>query len=312
VTRERDPKVRLLRWYPPAWRERYGEEFVALLDDDLAGREPSVAFRLRVAASGVHQRARGAGLVGAATTTGERQRAGSLVVLVAWSFAVLAGATFAKASEHFSRALRPHDRLLPQVSYDLEVALAGVGALLVVVGALSALPAFARFVRGGGWPLVKRRVVVAGSLTLATLVGVGGLAAWAHLLGVVQRNGGDLLYTAAFLMWALLVASSLASWTIVAVACARRVTLSTRVLRLESRLAVALSVVMIGLVITSVVWWMAMSARAPWYFQWSPLGSNYYAFNAELAVAVGLMSAAAVVSLFGVYRVVTARRARAA
>jgi len=36
-----DPRVaRLLRWYPPAWRERYADEFVAMVEDTLDGRRP--------------------------------------------------------------------------------------------------------------------------------------------------------------------------------------------------------------------------------------------------------------------------------
>ena len=307
MTRDRDPKVRLLRWYPTAWRERYGEEFVALMDDDLAGRDPGAIYRLRVATSGVLQRARGAGLVGTATSTAERKRAGFLLVLVAWSAAVFAGASFAKASEHFSNALHPNARLLPQVSYDLVVALGAAGTLLVVIGAAVTLPSFASFLREGGWSFLRRRVIVAGSLSIVTLFGVLTLAHWSHHLGVVARNGGDLLYTSAFLGWCLLAASTLAGWTLVAVSCARRVTISPKVLRFESRLAVVLAGVMLALVVTSVVWWNAMSARAPWYFQWSPFGSNYYAFNFELAVAVSLMSLAALVALCGAYRVMTAR-----
>ena len=33
-----DPTPRkLLRWYPRAWRERYGEEFLAMIEDSLDG-----------------------------------------------------------------------------------------------------------------------------------------------------------------------------------------------------------------------------------------------------------------------------------
>jgi len=278
-----------------------------MMDDDLAGRDPGAFYRLRVAASGVHQRARGAGLVGAATSTAERKRAGSLLVLVAWSAAVLAGASFAKASEHFSNALQPNTRLLPQVSYHLVVAFGAAGTLLVVIGAAVALPSFTRFLREGGWSAIRRRVIIAASLSIITLLGLVLLSVWSHRLGVVARNGGDLLYTAAFTGWCLLAASTLAGWTVLAVACARRVTISPKVLRLESRLAIVLAGVMVALVVTSVLWWNAMSARAPWYFQWSPFGSNYYAFNFELAVAVSLMSLAALVSLCGAYRVMTTK-----
>jgi hypothetical protein len=39
MTGPADPRLaRLLRWYPRAWRERYGEEFLALVEDTLGGR----------------------------------------------------------------------------------------------------------------------------------------------------------------------------------------------------------------------------------------------------------------------------------
>lgn len=34
-----DPRVaRLLRWYPPTWRERYADEFLAMVEDTLDWR----------------------------------------------------------------------------------------------------------------------------------------------------------------------------------------------------------------------------------------------------------------------------------
>jgi hypothetical protein len=32
--------AKLLRWYPRGWRERYGEEFLAMIEDSLGGRRP--------------------------------------------------------------------------------------------------------------------------------------------------------------------------------------------------------------------------------------------------------------------------------
>ncbi len=40
---------KLLRWYPRAWRERYGEEFLAMVEDSLAGGRPTWRLRLGVA-----------------------------------------------------------------------------------------------------------------------------------------------------------------------------------------------------------------------------------------------------------------------
>ena len=45
-----DPDAaKLLRWYPRAWRERYGEEFLAMVEDSLDGRRPTWRLRLGVA-----------------------------------------------------------------------------------------------------------------------------------------------------------------------------------------------------------------------------------------------------------------------
>jgi hypothetical protein len=39
--RSQDPAVvSLLRWYPRAWRQRYGDEFLALVEDGLDGQRP--------------------------------------------------------------------------------------------------------------------------------------------------------------------------------------------------------------------------------------------------------------------------------
>ena len=50
---------KLLRWYPRAWREQYGEEFLAMVEDTLDGRRPTLAIRMDVAWSGLRERARG-------------------------------------------------------------------------------------------------------------------------------------------------------------------------------------------------------------------------------------------------------------
>jgi hypothetical protein len=47
---------RLLRWYPRAWRERYGEEFLAVVEDTLDGRRPGWRLRLAVAWAGLRER----------------------------------------------------------------------------------------------------------------------------------------------------------------------------------------------------------------------------------------------------------------
>ena len=54
----------LLRWYPRAWRDRYGEEFAELLISDIAERPRSAARTLDVARGGIVARLAGTGLCG--------------------------------------------------------------------------------------------------------------------------------------------------------------------------------------------------------------------------------------------------------
>jgi hypothetical protein len=71
---------RLLRCYPRAWRERYGEEFTALLLDEFAERPRSPRRTADVVTSGLLARAEHAGLTGEGLTPERRLRAGLAVM----------------------------------------------------------------------------------------------------------------------------------------------------------------------------------------------------------------------------------------
>jgi hypothetical protein len=58
--------ARLLRWYPRAWRERYGAEFTELLICDITERPRSAGRAIDVARSGLVARLTAAGLAGCA------------------------------------------------------------------------------------------------------------------------------------------------------------------------------------------------------------------------------------------------------
>jgi hypothetical protein len=52
-----DPRLgRLLRWYPRAWRDRYGKEFLAMVEDTLDGGRPGWRLRLGVIRAGLRER----------------------------------------------------------------------------------------------------------------------------------------------------------------------------------------------------------------------------------------------------------------
>jgi hypothetical protein len=79
----------LLRWYPRAWRERYGEEFAELLMEDRAERPHSAGRTVNVMASGLLARLAGAGLAGGALE-GPAQARASLSALICSVAAFLA------------------------------------------------------------------------------------------------------------------------------------------------------------------------------------------------------------------------------
>jgi len=302
VTRPAGDLDRLLRWYPSAWRERYGAELTALLEDELDGAAPGVGLRLSLAWSGIRQRSRSAGLTGDGGDAALRVRTGALVVLVAWALVVAGGAAFAKVAEHFTRVQPPGAQTLPRGAFDGVVGLAVAGAVLVAVGALLALPASVRFLRSGGWPAVRRRVAWAAGAAAVLAVATLGLAQWAHHLDVHQRNGGDAVYSAAFVAWGLLAASTLGLLTAAGVAIARRIELGRAVLRVEAALAVVVGAVTVGITVAVGLWWAGMARGAPWFLTGGRPGSHPTPVTLPLAVVAMCLVAAGGLAIVGLVR----------
>ncbi len=298
---------RLLRWYPRAWRERYGEEFLALLEDELAGAAPGPSFRLRVALSGLRERGHASGVVGAATAEA-RRRAGALLVLVAWAGMVVGGVGLAKTAEHFANAVPVASRTGVQLAYDVAVLAGAAGTFLVGLGALVVAPSFVRFVRRGGWPRIVpalRRAFVASA---ASAVATAGLAEWAHHLSTAQRNGGDTLYGVAFLVVAVLAVLAIALWTTSAVTTVAAMDLSPRLVRVEARLAGAVGAAAALLTASALVWWIEVGRVAPWFFQGVARGVPASPWSAPMVLSTSVLAASLAVALWGVSRIASARR----
>ena len=292
-----------LRWYPRSWRDRYGEELTALLDEEFGANLPR-KIRLSLVTGGLQQRARHSGLVGDSVPAADRIRAGALAVLAAWMAFVIAGASFAKFSEQFDEAL-PHRsgaHRVPDLAFTVLQTTAGVAALLVGAGALLALPAFVRFLREGGWASVRGHFVRA--LISTALVGAVflTLSGWAHHLTTQQRNNGLHWYGVLFLLWAALVVVTVTLWTVAAVATARRVGLSGAILAAEAVLAAALTAAMVVMVGATAVWWAAMARDAPGFLSTSPGGAPGSPWDLWLVVTVVLMLLALGAAVAGVAR----------
>ena len=277
---------RLLRWYPPAWRDRYGDEFAALLDDTIGEGTPSMRLRFDVMRSGTAVRLREAGLAGDDAPPAEAMRGGALAVLCAWSVFVVAGIALQKTAEHWHDGMPDGvARAVGGFAFGTVQVTAAIASLWVVAGAVLVLPAVVRFLSVGGWRSVRRAYAWAAVTCVVTLAALGGLIGWAHGLTLAQRNGADAAYTLGALAVAVLVAASLAALTNAGVVTVRRLDLSPRVLRCETRLAEAVAAAIVLMAIAAGVWGVVVVVPAP-----------------QNAVIAPLMAVAVLVAVLGARR----------
>ncbi len=214
--------------YPRRWRERYGEELLALLE-----AEPlSWRVRANVAVAGLRERLRGSDPP-------------HLRVLWAWSLFVIGGMAFQKTSEHWQMVVPSGDRSVPTLAFDTVQVAAVIGSAAILGGVVLALPAFLRDLRNGGWTAVRRPILVASSVT--------AIAA-AALLTVAL--GHDVVAVFAFIAFAVF---SLFAWTHAAVVAARRLA----PLHAHSYLALIVSATILVMTIASAVWLGSLAAHAP-------------------------------------------------
>ncbi len=154
------PTSWLLRLYPSVWRERYGEEFAALLDD--CQPSPAVLFDLFGGALDAHLHL--ALLTGRVLPMINRIRRAEITVFCAWIAFVVAGLGFQKLSEYddFQHAGATYPVI-------------GVSFIVIEVGAAIALLA----VLAGGFPLALSaltRAVAQRRFDVLLLFGVPALA----------------------------------------------------------------------------------------------------------------------------------------
>ncbi len=295
---------RLLRWYPASWRDRYGEELLALMEDEWGDRSPSLRYRRDVARAGLRERLHATGLVGHAASAPTRLRSGSLLVLSTWTLFVIAGIGLQKSSEHFAQALPHAVRPSSQDAFNAVTLCAVISVVAVLIGVAATLPTAIRFLRSGGWRHVRGHALRAASLSFLVVVSVIPLSLWAHRLTSIQRNGTDHAYSWVIGIWALLIVLALVSWTSMAIAIAARLTLSRRVLRIEGSLALVVAGSMAAITGATVVWWDVLAAHASWFLLGDPVGRSSGAVSSTMVTIVSLMSCAVCFAIVGVVRIV--------
>lgn len=300
----------LLRCYPSAWRERYGDDLNAYLDDTYAGRLPLRAA-VSLVVGGLRERVRVSTLTHATLPAGARVRAGVLMVLAGWAAFVAAGLSLAKISEHFDTSLPPGAHATADLAYVAVQDVATLSGLAAIVGLMLAVPALLRILSGGGWRLIRRhvaRATVATALTAGVTIAVAG---WAHHLTAGQRNGGDASYSALFLLWAGLVALTITLWTVTTVVTGRRLAMSRSLLLAEGALATVVTTGMLVILAAASLWWAAVASSAPSFFGGDTVGLGP-GRNPQLVGTFTLMVAALALATVGVVRIVRAAPAVAA
>ena len=153
MSAHRPERLGLLGWYPPRWRDRYGDEFGALMEDALGDRPPTRRFRLGIALAGLRERGHEAGVTGDSMLPADRARAGSLLVLCAWALFLVAGSSFAKLSEGFGLAVPTRTAPLASGAYRAVMVVAILTCLVqetavLVVAILALIAGYMTF--GGG------------------------------------------------------------------------------------------------------------------------------------------------------------------
>jgi hypothetical protein len=314
MTARRPDRWGLLATYPTTWRARYGDELLAMIEDQLRGREPGLRMRTGLAVAGLRERLRqaaGAGGPGSRSVA-DQIRGGYTLVLVAWAAFLVAGASYDKLAEHFTSAVPAPDGqalVMAAGAFAAVGVLAAAATAAVVVGALVAVPAFLRFLPGGGWTLIRRRVRWACYASLTAAVAATALAAVGNQLTAAQRNGGSLAYSMAFAGTAAIAVTALVLWTSAGVTVGRRLDLPARALSVEAMLAGLTTVLMAGMTAATAVWWGVLATAAPWFFWGAPYGTPSSPAEPNLIGTMALMLAATLVAAAGTTRALRGSRA---
>jgi hypothetical protein len=241
-------------WYPAGWRDRYGDELLAMIEDT-SPEARGWRLHLSLAWSGARERLRELGLDGRDAPLHERHRVGPRIVLCAWAMCVFAGLCFAKLTEHWQDAGPVVHRSAGAIdSYRLLIALAVAGSALVGVAGVLLIPSLVAAIRRDGMGLVGRVLLAPIAWGVALVVASGGLVVWAHHLSTVQRNGGSWPYLLAYALWALLVASTIAAGVRAALRLERHLDVPAPVVEAEMVLAGAVAVALAGIAASAGTW----------------------------------------------------------
>jgi hypothetical protein len=293
-----------LRWYPKAWRDRYGGELAALIEDSYGERSLPMRARVSFMKGGTTERLRDAGIVGDHAPFEHRLRGASLLMLCAWAMMVVAGGGFAKYSEHWDAVTPYGARALPSAAF-VAIQLAAIGATVIFVGAaVIYFGTFSRFVRDVGWSHVRRLLgPMVVSVTFA-LLATAAMVLWAHDLGSSQRNGGLWLYEVVGLAWVLVVVVTIVIGTATIVNVVQRLQFSRRTSLALGVLSLLMAASIAVIFASMLVWWVGMATNAPWFFASGVVGAAASPVAAPMVIFAIMMTASQLVALGAAARII--------
>jgi hypothetical protein len=239
----------LLRWYPQAWRERYGGELLALIQDTLADGRPAGWLRLSVAWGGSRERGREARRAAAAAArqpgwpaTWVKFMFGG--VFAAYPLAVLTGSP-----------PRAHGGQAAIVARDVVLASVALTGALILACALVTLPALVRFLRADGWRKIRRRVGWAAAASVLAGSALAGLVLLVRSRPFAQLDG-SWTYLAVLLTAGVAAVVAIVLWVAAVSAAAWHPRLVPRALDIVARMVVMF---MFG---GAFIWWYKAQSLA--------------------------------------------------
>ena len=262
------------KWYPEEWRDRYGEELMALLHDRYGTDRVPLVARVSMVKAGSTERLRYSGVIGGKVSHERRIRGASLVVLCGWAIFVISGSGFAKFAEHWDLVTPGRDRSIPAPAFVTVQAAAAVAVVIFSVAVLVALPALVHRIRERGWSAVRTplraTLVTSGIALVATL----SIIVWSHRSTSSPLNNGLWPHKVAGMAWVIVMVAAIACGTVAIVVVVTQLEPSRAATRTLGLLAVAMAMVLLVIFVGVVTWWISTALNAPWFFGGGVRGST--------------------------------------
>lgn len=246
-----DPRLAgLLRWYPRAWRERYGDEFLAMVEDTLDGRRPGWRLRLGAACAGLREQYHV--LSGSA---GKR-------ALDHWGMFVMASCLLVGSVDEIWH--RSATGTWPAVAAMTALAaLAAVTGAAIVAAVAIARRSLVRFLRTGGWLKVRRRIIWAVAATVAAAC----VLTWLAVLRTSMTPGQlatSQAYGNVLSVVTVLCVAAIGLWAMAVRAVAKHLDLEPRIRAAETLLGAVISTGVLTMVPVEVIWFGITRSSVFW------------------------------------------------